>query len=125
MEVKKILLVDDDDDIRKVAGISLVKIGKFELLTAACGEEGLHIAEAEKPDMIILDMNMPGMDGLEVLEKLRENPATASIPVMFMTAKTQARDKEDYMARGACGVIEKPFDPMSISNEIRKIAAGI
>lgn len=125
MEVKKLLLVDDEPDIRKVASISLEKIGKFELLTAASGEEALSIAESGKPDLIILDMMMPGMDGMTAFRKLAENPATAGIPVIFMTAKSQAHEKAEYMAAGARGVIVKPFDPMKLPQEIRDIASGI
>jgi two-component system, OmpR family, alkaline phosphatase synthesis response regulator PhoP len=121
MSTKKILLIDDEQDIRRVADISLRRLGDFSVVTAASGEEGLNMTESEAPDLILLDVMMPGMDGVSVLEKLRGNPNTRRIPVIFMTARVQAREKEGYMARGARGIIDKPFDPMSLARKIREM----
>lgn len=123
MEIRKILLVDDEADIRKVANISLAKVGKFEVILAESGAEGLEKAAAEKPDLIILDMMMPEMDGLTTFSRLRENDSTKEIPVIFMTAKTQASEKQHYLDCGAIGVISKPFDPMTLSNEVKAIVS--
>ena len=125
MELKRILLIDDEEDIRRVASISLEKIGKFELVTAASGEEGIAVASREMPDLIILDMMMPGMDGFTTIARLKETEGVSNIPVIFMTAKTQLTEKSDFIASGACGVIEKPFDPMTLSDEVRRIADSL
>ncbi len=125
MRLNRILLVDDEPDIRMVAGLSLRKIGGYEVLDAESGPEGLCIAESNSPDLIILDVMMPEMDGLTTLRKLRENPNTCNIPIIFMTARVQKTEIELYMKSGAIGVIEKPFDPMSISARVAAIASSI
>ena len=83
----KILIIDDDADIRSIARLSLSRVGGMEVIDAGSGVEGLRKAQDEKPDVILLDMMMPTMDGLETLAALRSRPATASMPVIFLTAK--------------------------------------
>jgi two-component system OmpR family response regulator len=122
--VHKILLVDDDPDIRKIAVISLQHVGGFEVRTAVSGEDGLSVAGPWQPDLVLLDVMMPGLDGPSTFARLREDPATRDIPVVFMTAKVQQREVQRYLALGACGVIAKPFDPMTLSQQIRDIASG-
>lgn len=117
----KILLIDDEADIRKIAKLSLEAVGKHQTVMAASAAEGLLLAESEQPDAIIMDMMMPGMDGLTALAELRKNPRTASIPVIFMTAKVQRFEAHDYVQHGAVGVICKPFEPMSLPAEIAKL----
>jgi two-component system, OmpR family, response regulator len=124
MEVRKILLIDDENDIRKVAALSLQRVGGFEVVTAADGEQGLETASSEKPDLIIVDMMMPGMDGLTFLECHKQTPMHG-IPVIFMTAKTQPHEIDDYMRRGAVGVISKPFDPMRLPADVKNIISNI
>jgi CheY-like chemotaxis protein len=121
MEVKKVLMVDDEPDIRKIGQISLKSVGKWDVLLATSGEEALAIASGEKPDLILLDVMMPLMDGPTTLVKLRESNQTASIPVIFMTAKVQKHEVERYLGLGALGVISKPFDPMTLPGQIRDI----
>ncbi|MFA6450747.1 MAG: response regulator [bacterium] len=118
MSPKKILLIDDEHDIRIVAGLSLRRVGKFEVATAENGEEGLVKIKADPPDLVLLDMMMPGMDGLTVFDRILADPLTKNIPVIFLTARVQATEKEKYIARGARGVIEKPFNPMLISQQV-------
>ena len=123
----RILLVDDEDDIRMIAEINLRDVGGFETMTAESGAEGIATAIAEQPNLILLDMMMPHMDGMQTLERLREDERTRGIPVIFMTAKAQRTELERYVASGALGVITKPFDPMQLANEVRRIvedAAG-
>lgn len=120
----RILLIDDEADIRKIAKLSLEAIGKHETVMAASAQEGITLAASEPPDLILMDMMMPGMDGTTALGELRRNPALAAIPVIFMTAKMQRDEVEAYKALGAAGVIGKPFDPMTLSAEIEKILAA-
>ncbi len=113
----RILYIDDEPDIREVAQMSLELEPAFEVRTCASGEEGLAEAEAWQPDLILLDVMMPGMDGPAVLAALRAAPATAAIPVVFITARTQAQEVAALQALGAVGVIPKPFDPMTLAEQ--------
>lgn len=117
----KILLVDDEADIRKIAKLSLEAVGGHTALLAANATEALALAASERPDLILMDVMMPGLDGPSALAELRKNPALATIPVIFMTARVQRTDTEHYKRLGALGVIGKPFDPMTLSDEIKKI----
>lgn len=117
----KILMVDDDEDIRKVGSLSLRRVGKFEVVQAEDAESALALARTESPDLLLLDVMMPGMDGPSALKALRQDPKTRHIPVIFMTAKIQPRDIEQYLSLGAIGVIKKPFDPLTLPSEIRQI----
>lgn len=119
----KILMVDDEDDIRKVGLLSLQRVGKFEVLQAEDAFTGLDLARKEKPDLILLDAMMPGMDGPAALQTLRQDAEIQHIPVIFMTAKVQPQDISYYRSLGAIGVISKPFDPMTLPSEIRQILA--
>jgi two-component system OmpR family response regulator len=113
---RKLLLVDDDENIRFVAELSLE--ADWQISSASSGSDALEIAVAENPDVILLDMMMPGMTGAEVFAKLRQIDLTKKTPVIFMTAKVQKEEVAQYMAMGVNGVILKPFDPMSLSEEI-------
>lgn len=119
--IKKILLVDDEDDIRLIAEISLRDVGGFDVLTASSGREGIEIAIAEQPDLILLDMMMPQLDGLQTLAELRRTESTDQIPVVFLTAKVQKQEIASYLAAGSQGVITKPFDPMRLPDQIRAV----
>lgn len=119
----KILLIDDEEDIRKIGRLSLEAVGKFEAVIAPGPIEGLAAASSEHPDLILMDMMMPLMDGLAVLAQLRQSPILRSIPVIFMTAKVQRDEIEHYLRMGAIGVIQKPFDPMTLPDQIREIVA--
>ena len=117
----KILFVDDEEDIRKVGEVSLAKVGNHDVHVAANVDEAMTVLSSEVPDLILLDVMMPGTDGLTMLERLRADSGTKDIPVIFMTAKVQKHEVEDYMARGAKGVIKKPFDPLTLPDEIGAI----
>lgn len=117
----KVLLVDDQEDIRKIGRLSLEAVGKHQVLVAANAAEAIYLAWSERPDLILMDMMMPGMDGLAALAELRRTPELRSIPVLFMTAKVQRSEVEHYLGAGAAGVICKPFDPMTLPSEIAKI----
>jgi CheY-like chemotaxis protein len=117
----RILLVDDEDDIRTVARMSLERVAGWTVLTASSGAEGCAVAAAEQPDAIVLDVMMPGQDGPATLTQLREDPATASIPVVFLTAKVQVAERERLQSMGALGVVAKPFDPMTLATELATV----
>lgn len=118
MSAKRILIVDDEYDIRAVAELALKTVARWEVLTAASGSEGLNKAVTEQPDAILLDVMMPDMDGIATLQALQANPATKSIPVILMTAKAQAADQRRYADLGVAGIITKPFKAMQLSAQV-------
>lgn len=122
---QRIVLVDDEPDIRTVAEIALSAIGGWEVRLAASGEEALAQLAAAETDLILIDVMMPGMDGLGVLSRLRADPRWAKLPAIFMTAKVQQREVAQYLALGACGVIPKPFDPLELPQQIRTLVAPL
>ncbi|MDJ0596840.1 MAG: response regulator [Pleurocapsa sp. MO_226.B13] len=118
---KRILIIDDDDDIREATKICLEITSKWEILTANSGRKGLTKAIAELPDLILLDVMMPGMDGLETLKELKANTATADIPVFFLTAKAHPAEQKQFTRLKVSGVITKPYDPFELSNLIARV----
>lgn len=116
----KILHVDDEPDIREVAALALEIDPGVEVRSASSGGEALSILVGDwKPDVILLDVMMPELDGPGTLELLRKLPGHAATPVIFMTARAQANEQGRYLALGAIAVITKPFDPMSLAEQIR------
>jgi CheY-like chemotaxis protein len=115
----RILYVDDEADIRDIAAMSLELDPDFEVRTASSGVEALPVAAEWKPHLILLDVMMPVMDGPTTFAHLREQPETAGIPVVFITARTQAQEVDGFKALGAQGVIAKPFDPMNLAPTVR------
>jgi CheY-like chemotaxis protein len=118
MTLSKILLVEDDVDIQKVVRMSLRLRGVKEILVAQDGEECLAVVAGLKPDVILLDVMMPKMDGYETCRNLKANPETRGIPVIFLTAKAQQFEIKRGLEEGACGYLLKPFDPMSLYDQI-------
>ncbi len=121
MEIAKILLVDDDEDIRAIGEISLHDVGGWETALAADASEAVRVAKSFRPDVILLDVMMPGTDGPGTLNLLRDTPETADIPVVFLTAKSVREDLDALRALGPAGMIAKPFDPMELPQRIREI----
>ena len=117
--MSRVLYIDDEADIREVAQLSLEIDPDIQVRVAASGSEGLEQAGTWSPDLILLDVMMPEMDGPEVLSRLQSDPSTAAIPVVFITARTQAQEIEALKALGGKGVIAKPFDPMSLAELVR------
>lgn len=115
---KKVLLIDDEDDIREVATLTLETMADFEVITAPNGMTGLLKAREERPDCILLDVMMPGIDGVTTLQQLQASEATSGIPVIFMTAKVHPSDRKRLADLGAIGIIAKPFDPMTLADEV-------
>ena len=119
--LSRILHVDDEPDIRNIAKLALEALGGFVLEVCASGADALEAARRFKPDLILLDVMMPGMDGPQTLCELRKVPETAEIPVVFVTAKATPRKFEEYRRLGAIDVIVKPFDPLALPEQLRRI----
>lgn len=119
---RQILIIDDEDDLREVAQISLETMAGWDVLTAASGIEGVRIAEQKQPDLILLDVMMPNMDGPSTLQVLQNNLSTRHIPVVFLTAKIRARLVEkNYQAWGVVGLIRKPFDAIELADQVAAV----
>jgi CheY-like chemotaxis protein len=119
MTALRVLHVDDDADIREVVEGSLALDPDFATRSCASGDEALAVAAEWFPDIILLDVMMPVMDGPTTLAGLRRNPRTAGIPVVFMTARAQSRELDLFRSYGAAGVIAKPFNPITLAPEVR------
>ena len=114
----KVLIIDDEDDIREVAALSLESVAGWDVFTASSGAQGLARAIEHQPDAILLDVMMPGMDGPTTFRELRANPATSKIPVLLLTAKVQSSDQRRFADLGVEAVLFKPFDPLTLSDQI-------
>lgn len=119
--LSRILYVEDEADIQAVAKLALEMVGGFIVKICSTGEEALREAVAFAPDMILLDVMMPGMDGPSTLMALRKLPELTTTPIAFMTAKVQPQEVAHYKSLGALDVITKPFDPMNLANQVRDI----
>jgi two-component system, NarL family, invasion response regulator UvrY len=117
----KVLIIDDDADIRAIARLSLSRVGGMDVIEAGSGADGVRKAQVEKPDVILLDVMMPRMDGPQTLAALRSRPATSSTPVIFLTAKAAGDQVDRLMSLGAAGVLVKPFDPRTLSRDVRSL----
>lgn len=121
----RILLVEDEPHLMMVTRVTLERVGGFEVRACITGEEALKEARSFHPDLILLDVMMPGMDGITTLRILRSTPDTADIPIVFMTARAQKSEMDAYTGLGAIGVVTKPFDPMTLPVLLREIWNGI
>ncbi len=117
----RILMVEDEPDIQMVARIALEVVGGYRVEMCSSGPEALEKILSIHPDLILMDVMMPGMDGPTTLKKLRSTPATAHFPVVFMTAKIQSHEIQKYRGMGALGVIPKPFDPMTLATSVNAL----
>jgi CheY-like chemotaxis protein len=117
----KVLIIDDEDDVRSITALSLSAVGGMDVIEASSGPAGVDLARRENPDAILLDVMMPGQDGIATLAQLRESEPTRSIPVVLLTAKAMSFELRRLEELGASGVITKPFDPMGLSGELRAI----
>lgn len=124
MPIQKVLLVDDDQDLRRIGQLSLRNVGRWQVLLATCGAEAILLARVEQPDVILLDVMMPEMDGPATLFRLRAEEETSRIPVIFLTAKIQLHEVNDYIKLGAIGVIIKPFDPMTLPFDVERMVCN-
>jgi two-component system OmpR family response regulator len=119
--LSRILYVEDDADIRSVATFALETLGGFTVAGFESGAQAIAAAEAFAPQMLLLDVMMPGMDGPTTLIGLQAIPTLRDVPAIFMTAKVQPQEVTRYLAMGALDVIAKPFDPMALSDLVRAI----
>ena len=120
-ELSRILAVEDEPDIRMVLEVALGTVGGFQLRVCGSGNEALEAAPAFRPDLILLDVMMPEMDGPATLAALRELPETRETPIIFLTAKVQREEVARFHELGAIGVIRKPFEPMALADEVRAV----
>src|ERR1700734_4491597 len=116
---RRILIIDDDDDIRQVTALSLETVAGWDVVTANSGANGIRRAQEEKPDAILLDVMMPGMDGPTTFLELQKIPETAGIPVILLTAKVQGADQKRFAGLGVAAVLFKPFDPLTLAQQMR------
>ena len=115
---RRVLIIDDEEDIREVAALSLETVAGWDVLVAGSGAAGIAKARENHPDAILLDVMMPGMDGPTTFRELRKNPLTARIPVLLLTAKVQSNDQRRFADLGVEAILFKPFDPLTLPNQI-------
>jgi DNA-binding response OmpR family regulator len=118
---KCVLIIDDEEDVREIAKMGLEMTANWTVLTASSGTEGLKIAGDKQPDLILLDLMMPILDGKQTLERLQAAEHTASIPVILMTAKTEASIEQQLVKLGIVGIITKPFRPLQLADRIIEV----
>jgi CheY-like chemotaxis protein len=121
MTAKRILVIDDEYHLCVVVQACLENLGGWTVAIATSGAEGLEQAEAEPPDAILMDVMMPDMDGPTLFQSLQSNPATKTIPVIFLTAKVQSGDRSNLQQLGVAGVIAKPFDPLKLADQVTEL----
>ncbi len=120
-ELKKLIYVEDEPDLRIIAQLALESVGGFEVMIFEFGGDAVREAPAFGPDMILLDVMMPGMDGPATMAALRAVPELADVPIAFLTAKVMPSEVEHLKSLGAAAVIAKPFDPMTLADQVRAV----
>jgi len=121
MQLEKIMHIEDDESIRMIVEMALVDLADFSLCSCESGFEAIQQIEQFTPDLILLDAMMPAMDGLQTLKELRKKPNAQHTPVVFMTARIQQAEKQQYIDAGAVAVIEKPFEATQLGDELESI----
>lgn len=119
--LQRILHVDDDDDIRTLTRVALEVVGGFKVLQCASGQDALDVVETFAPDLLLLDVMMPGLDGEQTFHMIRQIKSLEELPVVFMTAKVHEQSVRRLYAIGAAGIVAKPFDPLELPNVLRSI----
>ena len=120
-DLKSIICIDDEQDILEITKLSLETVGGYNVTACNDGHAGIEKALEISPDLFLIDVMMPGIDGPATLEKIKQNDAIKNTPVIFMTARVQPAEVEEYINLGAAGVVSKPFDPMQLAGEVLKI----
>jgi DNA-binding response OmpR family regulator len=115
------LVIDDDPDILRITQVCLGRVASWEVLVAESGDEGVALAGRERPDVVLLDLMMPGADDGNYLRQLRDGAATGDIPVIVMTARGAREVAEACLSLGARGVISKPFDPITLHERVASL----
>src|SRR5882672_3144429 len=121
----KVLVVEDDRSIQMVLELVLARMGKCEVLLASEGRQGLAMIKQHKPDLVLLDLMLPGIDGFEICQRAKEDPETRMIPIIFLTAQPQPAATARAMALGAAAYLIKPFDPTTIVAQINEVLAKV
>lgn len=121
MTKKSILLIDDEETIQEVVQVGIEIESGWQVAIASSGAEGIDLAQSQQPDVILLDVMMPEMDGIDTLSQLKSNQKTSAIPVIFLTTKAQAEEKNQFQSLGVVDVITKPFNSMTLASQIAKI----
>jgi CheY-like chemotaxis protein len=121
MTNKNILLIDDEETIQEIVQVGIEIESGWQVIVASSGLAGISLAQSQQPDVILLDVMMPGMDGIATLSQLKTNNKTSAIPVIFLTAKAQAAEKTQFQTLGVVDVITKPFNSMILASQIAKI----
>jgi CheY-like chemotaxis protein len=119
--VRRVLIIDDEDDIREVAALSLEATAGWTIYTASSGRRGIEEAVKEKPDAILMDVMMPEMDGPTTFRQMQQTPELAGVPVVLLTAKVQGVDQRRFAGLGVAGVLFKPFDPLTLAAQISEV----
>src|SRR6202453_3678450 len=119
--IPRILIIDDEADIREVTALSLETIAGWQVILAPSGAQGIRRASLEQPDAILLDVMMPDIDGPTTFQILKQNGSTAHIPVLLLTAKVQGQDRRKLDELGAAAILSKPFDPLTLADQISEI----
>jgi CheY-like chemotaxis protein len=121
--VRRILIIDDEEDIREVAALSLESIAGWNVKTASSGADGIKVALTDRPDAILMDVMMPAMDGPTTFKEMQKSPELAQIPVILLTAKVQGVDQRRFAGLGVAAVLFKPFDPLTLAEQM-SVALG-
>jgi CheY-like chemotaxis protein len=121
MANRTVLVIEDEDSVREVTQMSLELMSEWTVLTAASGRAGIQQARTSQPDLILLDVMMPDMDGPTTYQHLQEDPRTSKIPVILLTAKSHASERAQLAGLGVNGIITKPFDPVQLADQIMQI----
>ena len=116
--MRRILIIDDEDDIREVAALSLESVAGWQVCTASSGAEGMRVAAVELPDAILMDVMMPAMDGPTTFREMQKMPNLTGIPVILLTAKVQGVDQRRFAGLGVTAVLFKPFDPLTLAEQM-------
>jgi len=124
-KLEKLLYVEDDESIAEIVMMTLQELGGFEVLHCDGGQKALDAIVDYAPQLVLMDVMMPGMDGPETFARLRQLPGMQDVPVVFMTAKAQTHEQQSYLELGAVGVIVKPFDPMTLADQVRDMWAKV
>ena len=114
----KVVIIDDDPDILKIGELSLTGIAKWQVSTASSSKEAFMVLNQAKPDLILLDTALPDIDGLSLMEKIRENQEFANTPVVLTTTRIEPGEEDFYISKGATGLIEKPFNPETLVDQL-------
>jgi CheY-like chemotaxis protein len=119
--MRRVLIIDDEEDIREVAALSLEATAGWNVYTAASGSQGIEVARTQRPDAILMDVMMPGVDGPSTFREMQQIAEIKDIPVLLLTAKVQGVDKRRFADLGVAGVLFKPFDPMTLAEQISEV----